>query len=148
MGFGLYLTSQRDELYIAFVNFDSSCNQNMYQSILGIICKFNDLTIHWSNKVQDIVSLSITKAKYWILLYATSTILYLQKIFTKTKMSKIYPTSLFSNNQSCMYLVDNPILHKKTKHINIRIHFIKKSYDKKSKDRLYSYNHLISRFYY
>lgn len=32
-------------------------------------------------------------------------------------------TYIFSDNQSCIKLVDNPILHAQTKHIEIQDHF-------------------------
>jgi hypothetical protein len=46
---------------------------------------------------------------------------YLRRIFIELKIKSSDPTSLFSDNQSCIKLVNNPIRHA---HIEIEHHFI------------------------
>jgi hypothetical protein len=37
----------------------------------------------------------------------------------------VEPTRIFEDNQGCIALSENPIFHKRTKHIDIRYHFIR-----------------------
>ena len=41
-----------------------------------------------------------------------------------------HPTDIFSDNQGAIKLVNNPVLHQRTKHIDIKYHFIR---DEKAK---------------
>ncbi|GJX96649.1 hypothetical protein Tco_0352447, partial [Tanacetum coccineum] len=40
-------------------------------------------------------------------------------------------TKIYIDNESTIYIVKNPVFHSKTKHIEIRHHFIRDSYEKK-----------------
>ncbi|GKF29394.1 hypothetical protein Tco_0095736, partial [Tanacetum coccineum] len=40
-------------------------------------------------------------------------------------------TKIYINNENTICIVKNPVFHSKTKHIEIRHHFIKDSYEKK-----------------
>nr|GFA13931.1 putative ribonuclease H-like domain-containing protein [Tanacetum cinerariifolium] len=40
-------------------------------------------------------------------------------------------TKIYIDNESTIYIVKNPVFHSKTKHIRIRHHFIRDSYEKK-----------------
>ncbi|GKF16826.1 hypothetical protein Tco_0061744, partial [Tanacetum coccineum] len=40
-------------------------------------------------------------------------------------------TKIYIDNESTIYIVKNPVFHSKTKHIEIRHHFIKDSYEKR-----------------
>lgn len=123
--YALHLSTQGDEIYFTFGDADWGRDLDTRRSTSGIVHKFGESTIHWSSKLQDVVSLSTTEAEYRVLSDAAAGILHLQKLFEELKVSNLKPTTLYSDNQSCIRLVDNPILHEKTKHIDIRAHFIR-----------------------
>jgi len=70
-------------------------------------------------------SLSTTKAKYQVLTNAAKDIIHLQRLFQKLGFNMDAPTILLSDNQSCIRLVDNPVLHTRAKHIEFQHHFIR-----------------------
>ena len=41
------------------------------------------------------------------------------------QVSSSYPISLFSNNKSALYMVENPVLHERSKHIELDYHLIR-----------------------
>ncbi|GJS08568.1 putative ribonuclease H-like domain-containing protein [Tanacetum coccineum] len=46
-------------------------------------------------------------------------------------LEKVYKTKIHVDNESAIYVVNNPVYHSKSKHIEIRHHFIRDSYKKK-----------------
>lgn len=73
--------------------------------------KLGDLSVLWTSKLQPTVSLSTTGAEYHVLSEAAKDIVYLIELFTKIGEFADQPTSISSNNESCIRLVNNPILH-------------------------------------
>jgi hypothetical protein len=71
------------------------------------------------------VVLSTTKAKYKGLTDAARDIVYLRRLFNELKIGNQHPTPILNDKQSCIKLVHNPILHARTKHIEIQYHFIR-----------------------
>ena len=52
-------------------------------------------------------------------------VLYFCHLLEELGIDITHPTTILSDNQSCIKLVDNPVLHAKTKHIDIQHHFIR-----------------------
>lgn len=77
------------------------------------------------SKFQDIISPSTTKVEYIILSNTIDGIFHLEKLFAKLGISKTKPTPMYSDNQSYIKLIDNLIIHKKTKYIDIKLYFIR-----------------------
>lgn len=70
-------------------------------------------------------SLSTTKAEYRVLTDASKDIHYFQSLFEELRLKIIDAIPLFSNNQSCIKLMDNLVLYLITNHIKIQRHFIR-----------------------
>ena len=94
------------------------------RSTSGIIHKLGESSISWSSKLQPTVFLSSTEAEYRVLTDAAKDIIYFRRILSELGLDIVAPTSLLSDNQSCIKLVQNPVMHSRTKHIGIQQHFI------------------------
>ncbi|GKA09942.1 putative ribonuclease H-like domain-containing protein [Tanacetum coccineum] len=86
--------------------------------------------ISWQCKKQTIVANSTTEAEYVAAANCCGQVLWIQNkmldygfIFMNTK--------IYIDNESTICIVKNPVFHSKTKHIEIRHHFIRDSYEKK-----------------
>ena len=51
--------------------------------------------------------------------------IWLHKFLTRLFDQQLKPTVIYCDNQSCIKLSENPVLHDRSKHIEIRYHFIK-----------------------
>jgi len=89
-------------------------------------------------KLQPTVSLSSTEAEYRVLTNVAKDIIYFLTILSELGLNIDAPTSLLSNNQSCIKLVQNPVMHSRTKHIGIQHHFIRE----KAKDGTLQVHHI------
>lgn len=80
-----------------------------------------------STKRQSSVSLSSTEAEYYALGACIQELLWIQQIMGQMqyKGNDIIKTRVYSDNQSSIALSENPELHQRTKHIDIKYHFIR-----------------------
>lgn len=81
--------------------------------------------VSWAAKRQEIVSLSTTESEYVTVMHASKEALWLRSLITQLFNIKLKPTPpLFSDNQSAIALTKDHQYHLRTKHIDIRYHFI------------------------
>ena len=93
----------------------------------GILHKLGNAAIFWTNKLQPTVSLSSTEAEYRMLTDTSKNIIYFRQLFHEIGVNVDHPTQILIDNQLSIKLVDNPIMHSRTKHIGIQQHFIKET---------------------
>ncbi|GKD90678.1 hypothetical protein Tco_1366185 [Tanacetum coccineum] len=86
--------------------------------------------ISWQCKKQTVVANSITKAEYVAALSCYGQVLCIQNQLLDYGY-KIMHTKIYIDNNSTICIVKNPVFHSKTKHIEIRHHFIRDSNEKK-----------------
>src|SRR6266567_9151639 len=81
--------------------------------------------VSWSTKWQKIISLSTTESEYVAATYAAKEALWLRSLLSQIFDTTLEPTTLFSDNQSAIALTKDHQYHARTKHIDIRFHFIR-----------------------
>lgn len=81
--------------------------------------------ISWKSKRQQTVALSSTEAEYMGLSSATQEGLYLKQLILEFDKNLVQPVTIYEDNQGAIALVNNPVHHNRTKHIDIRYHFIR-----------------------
>ncbi|GJY01802.1 hypothetical protein Tco_0359954 [Tanacetum coccineum] len=86
--------------------------------------------ISWQYKKQTIVANSTTKAEYVTAANCCGQVLWIQNQMLDYGFN-FMNTKIYIDNESTICIVKNPVFHSKTKHIEIRHHFIRDSYEKK-----------------
>ncbi|GJR25586.1 hypothetical protein Tco_1101818 [Tanacetum coccineum] len=86
--------------------------------------------ISWQCKKQTVVAKSITKAEYVAASSCCGQVLWIQNHLLDYGYNFMLTKSYIDNN-STICIIKNPIFHSKTKHIEIRHHFITDSNEKK-----------------
>ena len=82
--------------------------------------------ISWKSHKQPVVALSSSEAEYMAMVEATKEALYLRQLLVPLKMTQDQPTTLRVDNQSAIALATNTAKHhSRSKHIDIRYHFIR-----------------------
>ena len=92
----------------------------------GFIMTSGGAAISWGSKLQEVVALSSTEAEYMALTHAAQEGLYLQQLQMEMGIDhEGRGFLLLCDNQSSMKIAQNPVFHKRSKHISIRYHFIR-----------------------
>ena len=80
--------------------------------------------VSWVSKLQTIVVLSTTEAKYMATTQTCKEVVCVKRLLEKLgyKQEKI---SLFCDIQSALHIAKNPIFHYRTKHIGVQYHFVR-----------------------
>ncbi|GKE09244.1 ribonuclease H-like domain-containing protein, partial [Tanacetum coccineum] len=86
--------------------------------------------ISWQCKKQTVVANSTTKAEYIAASQCCGQVLWIQNQLLDYGYN-FMQIKIHVDNGSAICVVKNPVYHSKTKHIDIRHHFIKDSYDKR-----------------
>ncbi|GKB12722.1 putative ribonuclease H-like domain-containing protein [Tanacetum coccineum] len=86
--------------------------------------------ISWQCKKQTVVSNSTTEAEYVAASSCRGQVLWIQNQLLDYGYN-FMNTKIFIDNESTICIVKNPVFHSKTKHIEIRHHFIRDSYEKR-----------------
>ena len=106
------------------------------RSTTGNMCFLAGGAISWVSKKQAVVALSTSEAEYVALSLTAQEAAWLQKLFTDLQRPT-KPIVINEDNQGAIALARNPIAHSRTKHIDIRFHFIRKALEEGIIDILY-----------
>jgi hypothetical protein len=71
------------------------------------------------------MTLSSAEAEYMAPSQANCEALSLRKLLVGLFVVQLRPTMIYCDNQSCIKLSENPVFHDRSKHIEIRYHFIR-----------------------
>ena len=80
--------------------------------------------VSWMSKKQNSISLSTTKAKYIAANNCCTQLLWIQKLLHDYGIFQEHLT-MYCDNTSAINISKNPVQHSRTKHIEIRHHFIR-----------------------
>ena len=78
---------------------------------------------------QDRVSKSSTESEYRAMSAACSEAVWLRGLLAEIGFPQTTPTLLHADNTSAIQIATNPIFHKRTKHIEVDCHSIRKAVD-------------------
>ena len=89
----------------------------------AVIC-FSPNLVSWWSKKQHIVARSSTEAEYRSLAQATTEVSWIQTLLTELSVPFQTP-EIYCDNQSAVAITHNPVLHFRTKHMEIDIFFVR-----------------------
>lgn len=96
------------------------------RSTSGYVFKLFGSAISWSSIRQPTVALSTCEAEYMTLTEATKEAIYLRRLLTELGvMNNAATVTIRCDNQGAIAFSHNPHHHRRTKHIDIRHHFIR-----------------------
>ena len=110
---------------IGFADANWAGDLDTRRSTTGYVFFLNGSAISWKSKRQPTVVTSSTEAEYMSLYSATQEAIWLRFLLKGLKYCAEIATTMFQENQGCVALANNPVYHSRTKHIDIKFHFLR-----------------------
>lgn len=96
------------------------------RSYTGYCFSLSGCVVSYESRKQRTVALSSTEAEYMALTEACKEAIYLKGLLSELGVfDNINNITLYSDSQSSIKLATNPMFHKRTKHIDIKHHFVR-----------------------
>jgi hypothetical protein len=112
-------------LILGYTDSDWAGEVDTRRSTSGYVFKMCGAAISWSSKLQASPALSSTEAEYMACTRATQEIIWLRQLLEQLGVMQTQPTTLLGDNQGAIALANNPTDHPRSKHIQLRYHFIR-----------------------
>ena len=121
-----YVRTERSTL-LGYSDADWAGDLDDRHSTTGNLFMMAGGAISWMSKKQATVALSTAEAEYVALSAATQEAVWLRRLLTDLEVVQDEPTVLMGDNQGSIAMARNPIAHSRTKHIDIRYHYIREA---------------------
>uniref|UniRef100_A0AAV1V3K5 Integrase catalytic domain-containing protein n=1 Tax=Peronospora matthiolae TaxID=2874970 RepID=A0AAV1V3K5_9STRA len=95
------------------------------RSTTGYVFFLHGNVVSWKWKRQPTVATSSTEAEYIALYAAAQEAVWLRLLLSDIGVEVGAATTIYEDNQGCIALAKNPVYHARTKHIDIKYHFLR-----------------------
>lgn len=95
------------------------------RSFSGYVFLLGGGPVSWESRKQRTVALSTTEAEYMALSECVKEAIYLRRFVNELGFINLSNMTIFCDNQSALKLAENPVYHSRSKHIDIRHHFVR-----------------------
>ena len=122
---GLHIYSSSPHTLTAYSDADWAGCPDTRRSTSGYCVFLGNNLISWSSKRQVTVSRSSAEAEYRAVAHAVAETVWLRQLLTDLCRPVQQATVVYCDNISAVYMSSNPVQHRRTKHIEIDIHFVR-----------------------
>lgn len=103
---------------------DYAADKETRRSTSGVVFTFGGNTISWKSSLQKVVALSSTEAEYMALTDAANEAVWLKGLVSELGFAQ-GSVNIHCDSQSAIALTKNAVYHERTKHIDVKYHFIR-----------------------
>jgi hypothetical protein len=122
----LYKHCSREELrLVGWTDSDYAGDYDDRKSTSGYAFTMGTGAISWCSKKQPIVTLSTTEAEFVATASCACQGMWLRNILKQLSQEQAGATIVYCDNSSSIKLSKNPVMHGRSKHIDVRYHFLR-----------------------
>lgn len=122
--YDVFYKKQENSKSVGFTDSDYAGDVDDRKSTSGHVFMLNSGANTWSLKKQQIVTLSTTKVEFVAALSCACQAIWLERMLEVFGVKQEGSTTVFCDNISTIKLSRNPVLHGRSKHIDVRFHFV------------------------
>ncbi|KAL9405105.1 hypothetical protein Peur_002077 [Populus x canadensis] len=123
INYGIFYKKNENKQLIAYTDSDYAGDIADGKSTSGYVFILSGGVVSWSSKKQPIVTLSTTEAEFVATTACACQAVWMRRILEKLNHEQEGCTILMCDNSSTIKLSRNPIMHGRSKHIDVRFHF-------------------------
>ena len=123
--FGLFYKKGEKLELLGFTDSDYTGDQDDRRSTSGNVFMLGTGAVSWSSKKQPIVSLSTAEVEFIAAIACACQVIWLRRILEELQFKQVEATTVFCDNNSAIKLSKNPVLHKRSKHIDVKYYFLR-----------------------
>ncbi|CAO2199473.1 unnamed protein product [Urochloa humidicola] len=113
----------------AFSDADMAGDVDGRRSTSGVLVFLGGAPIAWQSLKQKTVALSTCEAEYVAAATAACQVVWLRRLLGELTGVEVRPPALKVDNQPAIALAKNPVLHDRSKHIDVKFHFLRDCVD-------------------
>nr|GMC79868.1 Retrovirus-related Pol polyprotein from transposon TNT 1-94 [Ipomoea batatas] len=142
---GTKLSKEGDDQYVDSTHFkqivgslsDWGGDLDDRKSTSGYCFMLGTTACSWSSKKQSIVALSTCEAEYVATASSACQAIWLKNVMNQIHFPVQGPMKIYVDNVSAINLAKNPVTHGRSKHIDIRYHFLRDQVEKRIIELVY-----------
>jgi hypothetical protein len=123
--YGLNYDGDHDFTLSGYTDVDWAGSVFDRKSTSGCCFSLGSAMISWQSRKQSSIALSTAEAEYIAACSASCEAIWLRKLLTGLFDLEMRATLILCDNQSCIKMTKNPVFHDRSKHIEIRYHYIR-----------------------
>ena len=109
---------------VGYCDSDYASDLDKRRSTTGYVFTLAKAPVSWKSTLQSTVALSTTEAEYMAITEAVKEAIWLQGLLDDLGVGQKQVT-VFCDSQSAIHLAKNQVYHARTKHIDVRYHFVR-----------------------
>lgn len=125
VNYGIFYRKGGNEELIAYTDSDYAGDMEDRKSTSGYVFMLSEGAVSWSSRKQPIVTLSTTEAEFVAAAACACQAVWMRRILEKLSHSQTGCTTVMCDNSSTIKLSKNPVMHGRSKHIDVRFHFLR-----------------------
>lgn len=125
--YSLVLDGTKNAGLEAFTDSDWGGDLGDRVSITGYFFKLANAAISWTSRTQKSVALSSTEAEYMALSDCSRQAIWIRNLLIEIGYEHFGAVPIAGDNQGSIFIGSNPVQDRRTKHIDIRYHFIRQT---------------------
>jgi hypothetical protein len=125
IAFGLRYTSSGGVMLHRFTNSNWMRSTVDQKSTFGYCFSLASTMISWSSRKQGSIAQSTAEEEYITASAASKEAVWLRKLLSDLFNAELEPTVIHCDNQRCIKLSENPMFHDRSKHIEMRYHYVR-----------------------
>ncbi|CAL1409432.1 unnamed protein product [Linum trigynum] len=122
---GMFFPADGEPVVEAFADADYAGCKDTRRSTSGWCIRVGRSFVSWRCRKQDRVSKSSTEAEYRSMSEVSSEMEWLHRLLGELDMACHRPMQIYGDNTSAIQIAINPVLHDRTKHIEVHVHYIR-----------------------
>lgn len=105
-------------------------DQDEKKSIADYILMIEGAQVSWSLRKQSIVALLLCEAEYVVASYVACQVAWIEVLLEELKIMELKKMEFFVNNKLSINLANHHMCHGRSKHIEMRYHFLREQVNK------------------